>query len=670
MSNRVPVLRRTGDRTEIILNGVVVFRDSIRTPAIVVGFGEPVITSGHGAYRIRPGLRWKRPLQLTDAREADSSIVLRFGSAVGDTVSVTCRPINETGLVRLAVETAGGAAHNRLWLTLPAAPGEPTFGGGEQFSRFNLRGSRLPLWSSEQGIGRGFNLTTLAANLHSGSGGAWHWTYFPQPTYVTSTGRVVHVDSTAYACFDFKRSADELEIWETGCEIVLGAESTLEGAVMAISRELGTQPRLPNWVDEGMWLGLQGGKDVVAAKIGRARESGIPLSAIWVQDWVGRRVTSFGSQLFWDWRYDEKRYPDLPNFAADLRNEGIRFLGYINPFLAIEGQLYKEASRKGYCVKDPSGADAMIVVTTFPAALVDLSNPDARQWLVTIIRENLIGAGLSGWMADYGEYLPENAVLANGDPLTYHNRFPAEWAKLNFEAVSGSGRLDDVVVFMRAGHTGTSRYAHSIWAGDQMVDWSRHDGLPSVIPASLSSGMVGIGVHHSDIGGFTSLFSKKRTKELFMRWAEHAAFTPIMRSHESNRPDQNWQWDGDAESISHLARMATIYTGLTPYRRVVLDEYYSTGLPSMRPVVLHYPGTVGRRVGTYMFGRDLLVHPIIRKAVKREVVHLPADGWTHLWTGRQFDGGKHVVDAPPGRPPVFFRTESNYAELFNRIAGV
>ena len=187
--------------------------------------------------------------------------------------------------------------------------------------------------------------------------------------------------------------------------------------------------------------------------------------------------------------------------------------------------------------------------------------------------------------------------------------------------------------------------------------------------------MVGIGVHHSDLGGFTSLYHKTRSRELFMRWAEHSAFTPIMRSHESNRPDQNWQWDGDAETIQHLARMAKIYVALSLYRRAVLEEYYDTGLPAMRPVVLHYPNRSGgdrgsgRRVSRYLLGRDLLVQPVVRPGARRATVDLPEDNWVHLWSGKGFSGGRATVDAQFGRPPVFYRAASPHAELFTAVAG-
>lgn len=89
---------------------------------------------------------------------------------------------------------------------------------------------------------------------------------------------------------------------------------------------------------------------------------------------------------------------------------------------------------------------------------------------------------------------------------------------------------------MRAGSTGSQKYSTMMWAGDQNVDWSLDDGTASVVPAALSLAMTGHGLHHSDIGGYTTLFEMKRSKELLLRWCDFSAFTPMMRTHEGNRP--------------------------------------------------------------------------------------------------------------------------------------
>lgn len=47
-----------------------------------------------------------------------------------------------------------------------------------------------------------------------------------------------------------------------------------------------------------------------------------------------------------------------------------------------------------------------------------------------------------------------------------------------------------------------------------------------------------MGLSHSDIGGYTGIseLGVVRSKELLLRWAEYSAFTPVMRTHEGNRP--------------------------------------------------------------------------------------------------------------------------------------
>lgn len=124
--------------------------------------------------------------------------------------------------------------------------------------------------------------------------------------------------------------------------------------------------------------------------------------------------------------------------------------------------------------------------------------------------------------------------------------------------------------------------------------------------------MTGHGLHHSDIGGYTTLFEMKRSKELLLRWCDFSAFTPMMRTHEGNRPGDNWQFDGDADTIAHFARMTTVFTTLKPYIKAAVAQNAKSGLPVMRPLFLHYEDDA--RAYTlkyqYLFGRDLLVAPV------------------------------------------------------------
>ena len=306
----------------------------------------------------------------------------------------------------------------------------------------------------------------------------------------------------------------------------------------------------------------------------------------------------------------------------------------------------------------------------FHAGMLDFTNPAAAEWYRNVIKKEMIDLGLSGWMADFGEALPPDAKLHSGENAELvHNHYPALWAKANHDAVKDAGRQDDIVYFMRAGYTGSSRYASSIWAGDQLVNWSLDDGLATVIPAGLSLGMCGIGYFHSDIGGYTTVAWIKRTKELFMRWTEHAAFTQTMRTHEGNRPGSNWQFNSDAETLAHFARMTRIYAALRDYHQHLSNEYVATGLPPMRHPYIHFENdpVLHTLKYQYLYGRELLVAPVYRKGARKQKVYLPDDLWIHLWTGKAYPKGWHTVEAPLGKPPVFYRNGSDFSVLFQKI---
>jgi alpha-glucosidase len=210
-----------------------------------------------------------------------------------------------------------------------------------------------------------------------------------------------------------------------------------------------------------------------------------------------------------------------------------------------------------------------------------------------------------------------------------------------------------------------------LWAGDQCVDFSRHDGLQTVVVGALSSGLMGHAYHHSDIGGYTSLFGNVRTLELIQRWAEFAAFTAMMRTHEGNRPRDNLQIDQSPEALKHFARMTRIWCHLAPYLRHLSREAAETGLPVMRPLFLHFPDDPACYAiqDHYLLGPDLLVAPVHQEGSREWRVTLPAGAdWSHVWTAAIFAGGQDItIPAPIGQPPVFQRVGSPFKALFDTL---
>ncbi len=107
--------------------------------------------------------------------------------------------------------------------------------------------------------------------------------------------------------------------------------------------------------------------------------------------------------------------------------------------------------------------------------------------------------------------------------------------------------------------------------------------------------MTGHGLHHSDIGGYTTLFDMKRSKEELLRWCDFSAFTPMMRTHEGNRPGDNWQFDGDAETCPLCPYERTDLTTLKPYLKQAVAQNGATGSAGNAPAIPALRGRCAHR---------------------------------------------------------------------------
>jgi len=581
---------------------------------------------------------------------------------------------HRNGMIRIELIAPENCRYNRFNISIPVEKGLHYYGCGETHHALDLRGHKVRIFVAEhQNIKRTDKKMELFGPLEEPEGNLFDFdeyeSYYVQPTFTTSGKWFLHAETKGFAEFDFSDQGEVRLNFQEAPVFWIGEGETFEEVSEKLTSLTGRQKELPDWIYDGAIIAVQGGTETIDLKLKRAHEAGAKVCGVWSQDWCGCRRTGFGYQVMWNWQWDSELYRDLDKKIIEWKKDGIRFLGYINPFLAIEKELYRRASDRGYCVKDKEGKDYLVTITTFPAAMIDLTNPEAWEWYKDIIKENMIGLGMGGWMADFGEYLPTDCVLWSGeDPEMLHNCWPAMWAKLNREAIEECGKLGEVFFFTRAGYTGTPEYSTMMWTGDQHVDWSQDDGISSVIPATLSLAMSGYGITHSDVGGYTTNDLMHRSRELLMRWEEMNVFSPLYRFHEGNRPVSNVQFDEDAELLAHFARCTELYAGLKPYLKKLEAENAEYGIPVMRPLFYHYDEERAYTEKTeYLLGRDVLVAPVLRKGADSRRVWLPEDRWVHLFTGKEYSGGTFEVDAPVGTPPVFVRYES---ECFKDITNI
>ncbi|KAK7290774.1 hypothetical protein RIF29_05452 [Crotalaria pallida] len=584
---------------------------------------------------------------------------------------------------------------NRVWLTYASDENERFYGFGEQFSHMNFKGKRVPIFVQEQGIGRGDQPITLAANLVSyRAGGDWSTTYAPSPFYMTSKMRSVYLEGYDYTIFDLTR-LDRVQIQIHGNSVegrILHGNSPCE-LIEHFTETIGRLPELPEWIISGAIVGMQGGTDAVRDTWDELRAYDVPVSAFWLQDWVGQRETFIGSQLWWNWEVDEQRYWGWKELIKDLSAQNIKVMTYCNPCLAPADEkpnkkrnLFEEAKQLDILVKDSKGNPYMVPNTAFDVGMLDLTHPKTATWFKQILLE-MVDDGVRGWMADFGEGLPVDAVLYSGeDPISAHNRYPELWAKINRELVEEwKGKsLDKVkedqevslVFFMRAGFRDSPKWGMLFWEGDQMVSWQANDGIKSSVVGLLSSGISGYAFNHSDIGGYCTvnlpIVKYRRSQELLLRWMELNSFTPVFRTHEGNKPACNSQFYSSKQTLSHFARTAKIYAAWKFYRIQLVKEAAQKGLPVCRHLFLHYPNDEHVHHFTYqqfLVGSEFLMVPVLDKGKKKVKAYFPlgeSSSWLHIWTGKIFSkqGSEAWIEAPIGYPAVFVKVGSLIGETF------
>ena len=648
--------------------------DTLNNIALTVYTGENRFTMSRGSFRYRQKKTREQILKGRKTTEGEDAFHIDFVHG-DETFTFSFR--RQDGLLRGELHVPEGTRYNRFRIRFDIEKGLHIYGCGEIHSAFDLAGQKVRVFVAEhQNAGRiavkllrkGLRMPNAEKAMKLSN----YESYYAQPTFVTSGKWFFHAETKGFGELDFSEPGKLSFTAQEPPVFWIGKAENYAELSEKLTSLLGRQDPLPEWVNDGAILAIQEGTEAVERRVTVAQEAGAKVCGVWSQDWCGCRRTGFGYQVMWNWEWDKELYPDLDRKIPEWKARGIRFLGYINPFLALEKSLYKYAAEHGYCVKDKEGKDYLVTITTFPAAMIDLTNPEAWDWYKRIIRENMIGLGMGGWMADFGEYLPMDCVLYAGeDPEMLHNSWPALWARLNREAIREAGAEKDVFFFTRAGYTETPKYSPMMWTGDQHVDWSEDDGIGSVIPATLSLAMSGFGITHSDVGGYTTVSKMTRSKELLLRWEEMNVFSPLYRFHEGNQPSRNVQFDADADLLRQLSRCSRLHAALKPYLNKLATENTEKGTPVMRPLFYHYEEESAYKERTeYLLGRDILVAPVLQKGADSRDVWLPEDRWIHLFTGEEFRGGTHTVSAPVGTPPVFVRADSETVSLLEIVKDI
>ena len=611
---------------------------------------DPQVSLLWGMFSYDPGPVTRAPLARRTALATDGGdILLSLAGDAGATGSLRFHRAEHEVTITASAAAPSLTVHS-LGLRFGCDERSHFLGFGEQYQNIDHRGEAFPLWTSEQGIGRD------PAKATPLSGNPWT-TYFPVPFFIDPAhGYGLAVDSTTHIDVDLCKT--DPAVWSLTVDepeaVTLHLYTGPTPAEVLRDFTAGPQGRsvpAPRWSVDGAWIAVQGGPDRVAYVVKTAKDAGVPVAAVWAQDWLGQLpLGGWQFEIKYHWTLDDSLYPGFKTMLDGLHAQNVKFLGYFNPFITSKFGLteWPEAMANNYAVRTSDGKIDEFLITVFTGSVVDLTNPDAVKWWQGYAKKAL-DLGMDGWMHDFGEWLPYDAVLHAGTPAREHNLYPTRWQRAAREILDG-----EKVTFARSGGLGSAGVSQVIWAGDQQADFDPWDGLPTVVPAMISLGLAGISWVTHDIAGFTGGPS---TKELYMRWMELGAFTPIFRTHEGLTSGLNWFWYTDAETLAAFSRWARVHKLLADTFWKLDEEHAASGLPLVRALALTWPDdTVAITTSDeYTIGTDLLVAPVLTQGATTRTVYFPKGHWVDVWDPAiSYDGPvSKTVNAPIGRPPVF-----------------
>ncbi|CAN5881908.1 hypothetical protein BH23ACT2_BH23ACT2_26280 [soil metagenome] len=359
-----------------------------------------------------------------------------------------------------------------------------------------------------------------------------------------------------------------------------------------------------------------------------------------------------------------------------MHDAGLAVTAYVNPMVCVDyTDIYDQGVATGAFTADPDGEPYQYPYFTsqqFEVVQFDFST-DAGRDLFHQVLDLVVEDGYDGWMEDFGEYTPDDAVSGDGTPgPAMHNRYVEQFRAAAHDYATAAPR--PLARYSRSGWTGAAASAPIVWGGDPTTAWG-FDGLESAVHSGLGMGLSGVSTWGSDIGGFFAAGDEELTPDLMNRWIGFGAMSGVMRL----------QADGlslgggpraqvlDAEVLPVWRRYAKLRTQLYPYIAGATEHYGDSGLPVMRHLALTHPDDpeAAGRDDQYLFGADLLVAPVIEPGVDQREVYLPEGDWFDLWrsttveddgsltvgAARVRPGGESVtVDAPEEEIPVQVRS--------------
>jgi alpha-glucosidase (family GH31 glycosyl hydrolase) len=613
---------------------------------VVLIEGDTQAPGPWGSLGFRTAQGWVHAVRAASQRRRGRAVVavLETTDVEGRRMVVEVVPQGQ-GVIAVAARLEGGPAPDvsALGIGWHLDADERLFGFGERSNAVEQRGVVLENWSAEGPFQEDERPFVPALVPAAGARTRDDTTYFPMPWLLSTRGFGLLIDNSEASYF--RLGSDVPDRWsfevvglpdgmdprpapaELRFRVFAGPTpaAVLERFTAVVGRQ--PEPAAP-WV-LGPWFQPGGSLEERVAQVRKLRDADAPLS-------VAQTYTHYlpcGSHV-------NRRESERASTAA-MHALGVAVTTYFNPMICTDYAPFAAAADAGALARTRDGDPYVYDYTgseIFRVAQFDFSSPAGRRFYHQLLQE-AVDDGYDGWMEDFGEYTPVDAVTADGlDGAVSHNLHPVHYHCAAWDFARRQRR--PIVRFQRSGWTGVARCAQVVWNGDPSTTWG-FDGLASAVKNGLNMGLSGIGIWGSDIGGFHAFFDRALTDEMLIRWVQFGAVSGVMRTQRNgvSLPPKVRPQVEDDDQIANWRRYTKLRTQLHPYIEAAAREYRRTGMPIMRHLILEAPEdpVAATSSDDFLFGPDLLAAPVLFPGATARDVYLPAGRWIDFWRTLAFE---------------------------------
>jgi len=425
--------------------------------------------------------------------------------------------------------------------------------------------------------------------------------------------------------------------------IAVGTPSEIMEAAADIT---GKSPMLPKWSLGFMNFEWDTNQSEMVGMVDTYRAKNIPIDGYGLDyDWKEYGETDYG-----EFRWNTGNFPDASStaFKSAMDAKGMKMVGITKPRIVTvdtnenRTTQYYDAENGGYWYPGHNEyRDYFIPVTV---RSIDPYNPAERAWFWEHSKD-AFDKGIVGWWND-----ETDKVSSNGVEYWFGNFTTGHLSQGMYE---GQRAYSNQRVWQtaRTFYPGAQRYATTLWSGDigiqfymgEKINWAA--GMQeqrAVMLSSINNGQPKWGM---DTGGFNQQDGTTNNPhpELYARWMQFGAFTPVFRVHGNNHHQrQPWLYGTTAEEIAKSA-IHTRYS-LIPYMYSYERRAYEQGTGLVKPLMWDYPkdANVANYIDAWMFGDYMLVSPVVEKEATYKWIYLPAGTWIDYFRGTTYAGGAWI----------------------------